>query len=120
MNELEITSASQIGFQLLKQGRTDEALAVFRGLVRLAPSAAYPHYGMAMVLRETAQPERAIEHAREAANLEPRPEFVLLMAELELDAGNGEAARTALSHVKQKGDSAQSRRASVLIQQWFS
>ena len=72
-----------MGFALLDQKRTDEAIAKFREGLRYKPDHADAHYGLGSALSMQGRREDAVAELREALRLRPNyPEAQALLHQL--------------------------------------
>jgi Tfp pilus assembly protein PilF/TolB-like protein len=88
------------GRELLNQGFTAEAEKHFREAIVLDPTSAAAHLGMARMLAGE-KPADARAEARSAIILQPSAEAYLVLAQLDLNDNNAEAARDDIEHALQ-------------------
>lgn len=84
---------ANLGLELHKAGRTDEALEVFEEGLRIAPQAAVIHANYAQALIDLERFEEAANHLAQVLNVEPRsPHFVHQAALVAVRAGRMDEA----------------------------
>lgn len=90
----EIRIISEIAYSLAQQGRNQEAIILFGGLVAIAPATAYFQSALGALHLRTGNFAQAIEHFDSALNIEPN-EIVTLVnrGESYVKAGNIAQAR---------------------------
>lgn len=96
----EIRLVSELAFALAQQGRNQEAIAIFEGLIALAPATAYFEATLgALWLREN-EPARALPHLNAALAADPQDVPARVnRGEVFLRLENYEGARTDLDFV---------------------
>jgi tetratricopeptide (TPR) repeat protein len=96
----EIRLVSELGYALAEQGRNQEAITIFEGLVALAPATAYFETALgALWLREN-EPARALPHLNNAIAADPEDITARVnRGEVFLLLGNYEGSRKDLNFV---------------------
>jgi tetratricopeptide (TPR) repeat protein len=99
----EIRLVSELGYALAEQGRNQEAITIFEGLVALAPATTYFEVALgALWLREN-NPAQALPHLNAAVSADPNDIPTRLnRGEVHLRLENYEAAKKDLKFVLRK------------------
>jgi tetratricopeptide (TPR) repeat protein len=67
----EMRLVADVGYALAEQGRTDEAITIFEGLVALAPATAYFQSSLGALWLRKGEPRRAVEYLDAALASDP-------------------------------------------------
>jgi predicted Zn-dependent protease len=67
----EIRLVSELGYALAEQGRNDEAITIFEGLIALAPATAYFEAALGALWLRANEPARALPHLNAALKADP-------------------------------------------------
>ena len=96
----EMRLVADIGFALAEQGRHDEAVTVFEGLLALAPATAYFQSALGALWLRKGEPRRAVEYLDAALASDPADFNALTnRGEALLQLGEREAALRDLQQV---------------------
>lgn len=84
---------ADLGYALAEQGRNEEAVTVFAGLVALAPATPYFRSALGALWLRMGEPRRALEHLEAALSADPEDISALVnRGETRLQLGEREAA----------------------------
>lgn len=89
----EMRLVADLGYALAEQGRNEEAVTVFAGLVALAPATPYFRSALGALWLRMGEPRRALEHLGAALSADPDDISALVnRGEARLQLGEREAA----------------------------
>lgn len=110
----EIRIISEIAYSLAQQGRTQEAVVLFEGLLAIAPATAYFQAALGALHLREGNYEKAVEHLNIAVNIEPNDIISLVnRAEAEIYLERFAEALTNLNTAISLGDRLPSRQPDV-------
>ena len=101
-NKDEIRIISEIAYSLARQGRHNEAVVIFEGLLAIAPATAYFQSALGALHLRLKNPAKAIEHLDAALKIEANDVISLVnRGEAHLLGGDVERARKDLENALQ-------------------